>query len=269
MAYFGRWVLTWSFIEKAKTQEIKTHLEQRRTRNYYSGYHTSQNHPTPHPQSRRTRTLKPYCLQIGAGNVNITGASPGDFTSPLASGTEFSVIFTGVYGDLPLLTARPASRAVVFPLKDGHHPPREHAQAFTCSSDAAGGHLIVSLRPGGVRGSATVIVGDNLDHFQGAVSSTVSNVNSLLVKQKCTVCWRELTYMTLHDVRIEGHLGVIVGWLCGTTNLLPLETGSSPLQPQFIFLFVASFGFEYVRWVSVCSLPDKYVFIHTDVEPWQ
>lgn len=49
--------------------------------------------------------------QIGDGNVDV--ANDDGSTNALDSGDTFSVTFTGIYGDLPLLTPRPASRATV------------------------------------------------------------------------------------------------------------------------------------------------------------
>ncbi|CAM9445800.1 unnamed protein product, partial [Laminaria digitata] len=79
-------------------------------------------------------------LTIEAGNVEV--ASTVGSSTVLTIGDSFTVEFTGVYGDVPLLTPRPASRATVTTITQGDAPFRKETQAFSCSADSVGDLLV-------------------------------------------------------------------------------------------------------------------------------
>lgn len=131
--------------------------------------------------------------QIGQGNVEVSSASGG--AAALDTGDDFSVTFTGVYGDLPLLTPRPASRATVISVTQGDAPFRKEIQAFSCSADSAG-DFVVTWRG---LGNVTVASDDDLDTFESAISSGLTNVTAAGT-DTTHVCSGELVYVTFDKV---------------------------------------------------------------------
>lgn len=116
----------------------------------------------------------------------------------LDSGDIFSVTFTGVYGDVPLLTARPAARAVVSSHLNGDSPFRKEIQAFLCSADSVG-QMVVTWR-----GLQNVTVGaeDDLESFESEVSSGLTNV-TVVGSQAAAVCSGEVVYVTFEQVKLQ------------------------------------------------------------------
>lgn len=116
-------------------------------------------------------------------------------SSALTTGDSFTVEFTGVYGDVPLLTARPASRATVMTVTQGDAPFRKEIQAFSCSADSAGDFLVTW------RGLGNVTVGaeDDLDSFENAISAGLTNVTVAGI-DTATICSGEMVYVTFQEV---------------------------------------------------------------------
>ena len=117
-------------------------------------------------------------------------------SSALTTGDSFTVEFTGVYGDVPLLTARPASRATITTTTQGDAPFRKEIQAFSCSADSAGG-LLVTWRG---LGNVTVGAEDDLDIFETAISAGLTNV-TVAGSDTATICSGEMVYVTFEEVR--------------------------------------------------------------------
>lgn len=132
--------------------------------------------------------------QIETGNVEVT--STVGASTALTTGDSFTVEFTGVYGDVPLLTARPASRATVTTDTQGDAPFRKETQAFSCSAGSVG-DLLVTWRG---LGNVTVGAEDDLDSFETAVSAGLTNV-TVAGSDTATICSGELVYVTFQEVR--------------------------------------------------------------------
>lgn len=128
------------------------------------------------------------------GNVEVTGEM-GSLTA-VENGDVFSVTFKGVYGDVPLLTARPASRASVSSVTQGDAPFRKETQAFSCSVDSVG-DLAITWRG---LGNVTVGAKDDLGSFASAVSSGLTNV-TVAGTDTATICSGNLVYVTFEEVR--------------------------------------------------------------------
>lgn len=122
-------------------------------------------------------------------------SSAGSSTA-LDTGDDFSVIFIGIYGDLPLLSGRPASRATVSSVTQGDAPFRKETQAFSCVADAVG-DLVMTWRG---LGNVTIGAGDDLETFESAFSSGLTNV-SIAGMESGSVCSGELVYITFEEVR--------------------------------------------------------------------
>lgn len=131
--------------------------------------------------------------QIGTGNVEVS--SDVGSSSALDSGDSFSVTFTGIYGDVPLLTAVPASKATVTSSVEGDAPFRKETQAFYCTAGATG-DLVLNWRG---MGNVTVAGDVDLDSFESAVSSGLTNV-TVVGDDASAVCSGELVYVTFQEV---------------------------------------------------------------------
>lgn len=131
--------------------------------------------------------------QIGTGNVEVSSGVGS--SSALDSGDSFSVTFTGVYGDVPLLTAVPASKATVTSSVEGDAPFRKETQAFYCTAGATG-DLVLNWRG---MGNVTVVGDDDLDSFESAVSSGLTNV-TVVGDDPSAVCSGEMVYVTFKEV---------------------------------------------------------------------
>lgn len=114
----------------------------------------------------------------------------------LSSGDSFTVEFTGIYGDLPLLTARPASRAAVSTSTQGDAPFRKEIQAFSCPAGSVG-DLMVTWRG---LGNVTVGAEDDLDSFETAISAGLTNV-TVVGSGTSAVCSGEMVYVEFQEVR--------------------------------------------------------------------
>lgn len=134
-----------------------------------------------------------YFAQIGTGNVEVS-SDVGSLTA-LDSEDSFSVTFVGVYGDVPLLTAVPASKATVTSSAEGDAPFRKETQAFYCTASATG-DLVINWRG---MGNITVAGDDDLDTFESAVSSGLTNV-TVVGNDPSAVCSGELVYVTFQEV---------------------------------------------------------------------
>lgn len=123
-------------------------------------------------------------------------ASTVGSSTVLTIGDSFTVEFTGVYGDVPLLTPRPASRATVTTVTQGDAPFRKETQAFSCSADSVG-DLLVTWRG---LGNVTVGAEDDLDSFETAISASLTNV-TVAGSDTATLCSGEMVYVTFQEVR--------------------------------------------------------------------
>lgn len=132
--------------------------------------------------------------QIGVGNVEVT--SEGGISTTLDSGDVLYIKFIGIYGGLPLLTQRPASRATVTSVQQGDAPFRKETQAFTCSASSVGS-LFVSWRG---LGNVTIQADDDLNTFGSALSSGLTNV-TVKGTDMDSVCSGKLVYVTFEEVR--------------------------------------------------------------------
>ena len=134
--------------------------------------------------------------QIGTGNVEVssTGGSP----TALDSGDEFLVTFTGVYGNLPLMTVRPTAYATVSSVIQGDAPFRKETQAFSCSPGSIG-DLVINWRG---LGNVTIGANDDLANFANAISSGLTSVTVNGI-EKTTVCSGQLVYVTFQEVFFE------------------------------------------------------------------
>ena len=148
----------------------------------------------PPPLTPLKRLLQFDDPQIETGNVEVT--STVGSSSALTTGDSFTVEFTGVYGDVPLLIARPASRATVTTTTQGDAPFRKEIQAFSCSADSVG-DLKVTWR-----GLDNVTVGaeDDLDSFEAAISAGLTNI-TVAGSETGTICSGEMVYVTFQEVR--------------------------------------------------------------------
>ncbi|CAM9397977.1 unnamed protein product, partial [Hapterophycus canaliculatus] len=133
-------------------------------------------------------------LTIGAGNVDVT-SNVGSATA-LDTGDVFSVTFTGVYGDVPLLTPAPGSRATVTSSTEGDAPFRKEVQAFSCTAGSTG-DLVLNWRG---LGNVTVAADDDLATLQSAVSSALTRV-TVAGNDGNVVCSDELVYVAFEEAR--------------------------------------------------------------------
>ncbi|CAM9800578.1 unnamed protein product [Ectocarpus sp. 6 AP-2014] len=133
-------------------------------------------------------------LTIGTGNVEVS-SDVGSSTA-LDNGDTFSVTFTGVYGDVPLLTPVPSSRATVTSSTEGDAPFRKETQAFSCTLGATG-DLVLNWRG---LGNVTVAADDDLDAFESAVSSGLTSV-TVVGSDTTAVCSGEIVYITFQEAR--------------------------------------------------------------------
>lgn len=132
----------------------------------------------------------PALLQIGAGNVEVSGDAGN-----LDNDNTFTVTFTGVYGDVPLLTAVPDTKAEVELSTEGAAPYRKEVQAFSCTADSAGG-LVMNWR--GI-GEVTVQATNSLVTLASVVSSGLTSV-TVAGTESSAICSGELVYVTFEDV---------------------------------------------------------------------
>lgn len=113
----------------------------------------------------------------------------------LDTGNAFSVTFTGVYGDVPLLTPVPASRATVTSATEGDAPFRKEIQAFSCTVGSTG-DLVLNWRG---LGNVTVAADDDLETLQGATSAALTGV-TVVGDDDTVVCSGQLVYVTFEEV---------------------------------------------------------------------
>ncbi len=126
--------------------------------------------------------------QIGSGNVEVA-----------ADGGAFAVTFTGVYGDVPLLTADPSESATIASSIEGATPFRKEIQAFSCPTALGDGNLLVSWRG---KSSVSVAANDALAAFADAVSTGLTTVTAV-GNVVSAVCSGELVYVTFEEVRLS------------------------------------------------------------------
>lgn len=120
--------------------------------------------------------------------------------STVDSGDDFFVTFTGVYGNVPLLTPRPASHATVLSDREGDAPFRKEVQAFSCSAGSTG-DLFVTWRG---MDNVSLHGEDGLDIFELGVSQGLTNV-TVASTDTSTICSGELVYVTFEEVRNSKH----------------------------------------------------------------
>lgn len=113
----------------------------------------------------------------------------------LTTGDVFIVTFTGVYGDVPLLTPVPASRATVTSFTEGDAPFRKEIQAFSCTSGSTG-NLVLNWRG---LGNVTVAADGDLETMQTDVSSVLTGV-TVVGNDDTVVCSGQLVYITFDEV---------------------------------------------------------------------
>lgn len=113
---------------------------------------------------------------------------------PLDAGNTFSVTFTGVNGDVPLLTPDPANKATVSSTTEGAAPYRKEIQAFSCTGSV--GSLLINWR--GIL-EVTVAADDDLDTLKTLISSSLTPVTVAGVSPGA-VCSGDLVYVTFEEV---------------------------------------------------------------------
>lgn len=120
----------------------------------------------------------------------------GGDADPLDAGNTFSVTFTGVNGDVPLLTPDGADKATVSSTTEGAAPYRKEIQAFSCTGSV--GSLLINWRGGG---GVTVAAADDLDTLKTLISSlTPVTVAGVSLASPAPVCSGELVYVTFEEV---------------------------------------------------------------------
>lgn len=117
-----------------------------------------------------------------------------------ADGAAFMVTFTGVYGDVPLLTADSSASATIVSSVEGATPFRKEIQAFSCPT-ALDGNLLVSWRG---NPDVTVAATADLATFTSAVSGGLTTVTAV-GNDDSAVCSGELVYVTFEEVRLSAH----------------------------------------------------------------
>lgn len=113
----------------------------------------------------------------------------------LDNGNTFTVTFTGVYGDVPLLTAVPASKMTITSTTEGAAPYRKEIQAFSCTAGATG-NLLINWR--GI-GEVTVATTDDLATLESDLSAGLTAVTVAGIDASA-VCTGKLVYVTFEDV---------------------------------------------------------------------
>lgn len=128
--------------------------------------------------------------QIGAGGVEVSSDAG---SSALGGGNTLSVTFTGVFGNVPLLTPNPDSTTVTL-VTEGAAPYRKEIQAFSCSGDSAG-NLVLNWRG---LGEVTVDATANLATLQSAITSGLTSVT--VAGDGSAICSGDLVYVTFEEV---------------------------------------------------------------------